>query len=215
MRSNRQRRFRPELCLFDFQTAAFADTASRSRRASTRVLLWNVRPLISEGAGNAGRPMRPQPRVQCVGSAHEVTTVTPESPGIPRAMALTVSFGGYRSDLGKRGRRIFLPRGLDRKFSDLPVGPISIVGRVSLVSRRRNPPPGERWRTTLSLIRPTGRRSTSKSRSACMLVMAARRGLKRSIHDSASSTLGVRGVNSQDAQSKPCFHRAYLCQPNG
>jgi hypothetical protein len=46
----------------------------------------------SEGAGNAGRPLRPQPRVQCK-KAHElVTTVTPEKPGIPYAMVLTVSF---------------------------------------------------------------------------------------------------------------------------
>jgi hypothetical protein len=44
-----------------------------------------------EGAGNAGRPMRPQP--VCIGGKHTVvTTVTPKTPGIPRAMVLTVSF---------------------------------------------------------------------------------------------------------------------------
>jgi hypothetical protein len=49
-------------------------------------------PLITEGAGNAGRWMRPQPRVQDE-TKHTsiVTTVTPETPGIPRAMVLTVS----------------------------------------------------------------------------------------------------------------------------
>ena len=47
--------------------------------------------LPPEGAGNAGRSAHPQPRVQR--KAHELeTTVTPESPGIPRAMVLTVSF---------------------------------------------------------------------------------------------------------------------------
>ena len=45
------------------------------------------RPLQSEGAGNAGRPMRPI--AACAGVVVErtrVSQVTPESPGIPRAM---------------------------------------------------------------------------------------------------------------------------------
>jgi hypothetical protein len=49
-------------------------------------------PLKSEGAGNAGRWMRPQPRVQMKKAHEQVTTVTPESPGIPRAMVLTAYF---------------------------------------------------------------------------------------------------------------------------
>jgi len=70
--------------------ALFADTVSRSRRAKTPEL---QNPSIkTEGAGNAGRSMRPQPRVQCRKHTSVVTTVTPESPGIPRAMVLTVSF---------------------------------------------------------------------------------------------------------------------------
>jgi hypothetical protein len=36
--------------------------------------------------------MRPQPRVQNKKHTSIVTTVTPESPGIPYAMVLTVSF---------------------------------------------------------------------------------------------------------------------------
>jgi hypothetical protein len=36
--------------------------------------------------------MRPQPRVENKNHTSVVTTVTPESPGIPRAMVLTVSF---------------------------------------------------------------------------------------------------------------------------
>jgi hypothetical protein len=52
-----------------------------------RGLLSTSRPLHSEGAGNAGRPMRPLPRVQwVVVEGTRVSQVTPESPGIPRAM---------------------------------------------------------------------------------------------------------------------------------
>jgi hypothetical protein len=56
-------------------------------------LVVNVPPPGNEGAGNAGRTMRPQPRVRNK-TKHTsiVTTVTPEQPGIPRAMVLTVSF---------------------------------------------------------------------------------------------------------------------------
>jgi hypothetical protein len=47
----------------------------------------------SEGAGNAGRSLRPQPRVRKIKSTpSKSTTVTPVSPGIPRAMVLTGSF---------------------------------------------------------------------------------------------------------------------------
>jgi hypothetical protein len=77
---------------FNFQTALFADTASRSHGACARVLPGTSCPLESEGAGNAGRPLRPQPRVQNKKHTSVVTTVTPGSPGIPRAMVLTVSF---------------------------------------------------------------------------------------------------------------------------
>src|SRR3984893_1261592 len=54
-----------------------------------RVLAGSFRPLVSEGAGNAGRPMRPI--AACAMSVVErtrVSQVTPESPGIPRAMVL-------------------------------------------------------------------------------------------------------------------------------
>jgi hypothetical protein len=44
-----------------------------------RGLLGTSYPLRSEGAGNAGRPMRPQPRMQCENKHTSiVTTVTPE-----------------------------------------------------------------------------------------------------------------------------------------
>ena len=55
-----------------------------------RGLLLNSSPLPSEGAGNAGRPMRPPPRVRWQNAkSTRVGQVTPESPGIPRAMVLT------------------------------------------------------------------------------------------------------------------------------
>jgi hypothetical protein len=58
-----------------------------------RGLLLNSGPLPSEGAGNAGRPMRPPPRVRWQNAkSTRVGQVTPESPGIPRAMVLTASF---------------------------------------------------------------------------------------------------------------------------
>ncbi len=63
-----------------------------------RVLLSTSRPLKSEGAGNAGRPLRPQPRVRNK-KAHElVTTVTPDHPDIPRAMV----YGLFRALPGDR-----------------------------------------------------------------------------------------------------------------
>ena len=46
----------------NFQTTA--DIPSRSRRPFRARFAMNVRSLKSEGAGNAGRPLRPQPRVQ-------------------------------------------------------------------------------------------------------------------------------------------------------
>jgi hypothetical protein len=46
-----------------------------------------------EGAGNAGRPMRPIAAcAEVVGVSTRVSQVTPESPGIPHAMVLTASF---------------------------------------------------------------------------------------------------------------------------
>ena len=46
----------------------------------------------SEGAGNAGRPMRPQPRVQNEKAHEHSHHGHTGSPGIPYAMVLTVSF---------------------------------------------------------------------------------------------------------------------------
>ena len=72
---------------------------SRSRRACARVLLVTSRPLTSEGAGNAGRPMRPIAACAMgVVKRTRVSQVTPESPGIPRAMV----YGLFRALPGDR-----------------------------------------------------------------------------------------------------------------
>src|SRR4051812_22225917 len=58
-----------------------------SRQTCARGFLFVV-PQKTEGAGNAGRPMRPRPRVRKV-KAHElVTTGSPKRHGIPCAMVL-------------------------------------------------------------------------------------------------------------------------------
>jgi hypothetical protein len=68
-----------------------------------RVLPSTSRPLQSEGAGNAGRPMRPiAARAMVVVERTRVSQVTPESPGIPRAMV----YGLFRA---LPGDRAFLP----------------------------------------------------------------------------------------------------------
>jgi len=61
------------------QQTRFRDPATRF----LRVLLFKFRPLQSEGAGNAGRPVHPQPRVRYgVLSMH--TSIHSEFTGIDR-----------------------------------------------------------------------------------------------------------------------------------
>ena len=89
--------------IFKGASFAFADTASRSRRTFLREFCRKCPALVSEGAGNAGRPMRPI--AACAMSVVErtrVSQVTPESPGIPRAMV----YGLFRA---LPGDRAFLP----------------------------------------------------------------------------------------------------------
>src|SRR5476651_2892120 len=60
---------------------------SRSRRAFSREFCLERSALQSEGAGNAGRPMRPIAACAMVVVVRtRVSQVTPESPGIPHAM---------------------------------------------------------------------------------------------------------------------------------
>src|SRR5437879_12193033 len=70
------------------QPAAYGHGLAISPHVFARVLLVTSRSLPSEGAGNAGSAMRPQPRMQNRKAYELVTTVTPERPGIPRAMVL-------------------------------------------------------------------------------------------------------------------------------
>src|SRR3981189_3524618 len=64
--------------------------APHSRGAMRPSCAGIIRPWKTEGAGNAGCPMHPQPRAQSVVKhTSVVTTVTPDSPGIPYAMVLT------------------------------------------------------------------------------------------------------------------------------
>jgi hypothetical protein len=82
---------------FAFYSHAFAISPRVSRE-----FCWKLPALFdSEGAGNAGRPMRPPPHVQMAGVGQErthVSQVTPESPGIPHAMV----YGLWRARLGGR-----------------------------------------------------------------------------------------------------------------
>src|ERR1700726_387949 len=81
-------------------------TESHSFAISRRVapeFCWKSPALRSEGAGNAGRPMRPIAACAMVEVEHtRVSQVTPESPGIPRAMV----YGLFRA---LPGDRAFLP----------------------------------------------------------------------------------------------------------
>src|SRR5258708_32942495 len=78
----------------NFQTAeTISDTTAHSRGAMRPRFCKNRSPSKTEGAGNAGRSMHPQPRVRNkIKHTSVVTTGPPDSPGIPRAMVLTVSF---------------------------------------------------------------------------------------------------------------------------
>src|SRR6266404_4483018 len=77
-----------------------------------------IRPEKTEGAGNAGCPMHPQPRAQSVVKhTSVVTTVTPDSPGIPYAMVLRLISCSPR----RRIRLVTVISGL--RFCLSPVGP--------------------------------------------------------------------------------------------
>jgi hypothetical protein len=74
-----------------------------SPRVFARVLLWLLAVPFKRGRREYRRSLRPQPRVRKVKKhTSMVTTVTPESPGIPRAMV----YGLFRV---LPGDRAFLP----------------------------------------------------------------------------------------------------------
>src|SRR5260370_2372878 len=89
--------------------------------------------------------MRPQPRVRNKKAHEQVTTVTPVSPGIPRAMVLTVSFvlSPVTGLFCHRHRRSFLRR---LHASVGASGPHDFAVRVSTIRQahflgHRLPPP--------------------------------------------------------------------------
>ena len=89
---------------FWFAYVEYCHTRLRDLAACfARGLACSFHPLQSEGAGNAGRPMRPI--AACAMSSEirtRVSQVTPESPGIPHAMVL-------RLPSRSPGRPAFLP----------------------------------------------------------------------------------------------------------
>jgi hypothetical protein len=94
-------RIGPERCGSEFQTAS--DTPPRSRRVFRARFGLYVPPSSSEGAGNAGRPMRPIAAcAMIVVERTRVSQVTPGTSGIPRAMV----YGLFRA---LPGDRAFLP----------------------------------------------------------------------------------------------------------
>jgi hypothetical protein len=78
MSARRDKDSRATICLFNFRTigfeysvscehdflSTFLNAASQASRRDTPELCQNLSPLKTEGAGNAGCPLRPQPRVR-------------------------------------------------------------------------------------------------------------------------------------------------------
>jgi hypothetical protein len=93
--------------------AHFRDLAACFRASFTR----NVRPQKSEGAGNTGRSMRPQPRVQNKKAHEHSHHGHTGSPGIPRAMV----YGLFRALPGDRAFLPPSPAGKSRRL-DASVG---------------------------------------------------------------------------------------------
>jgi hypothetical protein len=91
----------------------------------------NFRP--SEGVGNAGCPMHPQPRVENKNHTSVVTTSPPERPGIPARNG----FNGLLRDLP--GDRAFLsPSSSGSRQCPRPVGPASPPLDLTPASRRQD-----------------------------------------------------------------------------
>jgi hypothetical protein len=102
-------------CSLTCQTAEQTDVrilAALTARGLQKIvpLHWRAQCYPKRGAGNAGRPLRPQSRVQCVGGTRGRHHGHTGTPGIPRAMVLTVSFAlpGDRALLSPSSPRSFL-----------------------------------------------------------------------------------------------------------
>jgi hypothetical protein len=125
--------------LFTFQTACRIATQLRDLAACfARGLLEISRPLYQEGAGNAGRPMRPIAAcAMIVVERTRVSQVTPESPGTPRAMV----YGLYRALPGEPGFLATVTCGKLFRTLDTSVGvsgPHVFAVRFSAVRQERH-----------------------------------------------------------------------------
>jgi hypothetical protein len=116
------------------------DTASHSRGLIGPSFARNSRPLQSEGAGNAGRPMRPPPHVQwVVVERTRVSQVTPESPGIPRAMVYGLYVLSPVTGLSCHRRRRSRLYRLDASVG--ASGPHDFAVRINRLRQERHPRP--------------------------------------------------------------------------
>ena len=106
------RQYKKLVCPRSLHGSRFADVGCNDGRIRFRILAasfarglaCSFRPLQSEGAGNAGRPMRPIAAcAEIVEVRTRVVRSHRKSPGIPRAMVLTVSYRALPGD------RAFLP----------------------------------------------------------------------------------------------------------
>jgi hypothetical protein len=136
---------------------SYADMNSRSRGALRPRFARDFLTLQSEGAGNAGRPMRPIAAcATIVVERTRVSQVTPESPGTPRAMV----YGLYRALPGEPGfLATVTPEKLASQELDTSVGvsgPHDFAVRISTVRQRRRPrPPHPAPRFATIMIRPS------------------------------------------------------------
>ena len=131
---------RPAMTTADSRVNCLTDTPPRSRRACARVLLYVLPSETSEGAGNAGRAMHPQPRMQnkkaYEHSHHGHTGDTRHSP--------RNGFNGFLRALP--GDRACLPPSLTESLRqlDASVGasePHDFAVRISTIRQRRQPRP--------------------------------------------------------------------------
>src|ERR1700724_1534304 len=114
------------------------------------------RDLRIEGAGNAGRPMRPIAAcAMVVVERTRVSQVTPESPGIPHAMV----YGLYRALPGARA--LWPPSSAKVAFRELDTsvgvsGPRDFAVRVECPRQKHRPrPPHPTPRFVTTAIRPS------------------------------------------------------------
>jgi hypothetical protein len=114
-------------------------TPSRSRRAFRASFVRSFRPLRSEGAGNAGRPMRPPPHVQWGWQGQERTHVSQVVPENTRHSPRN----GLRLMACSPRRSLFPPSPVDLSTDLTPAsgasGPHVFAVRLGRL-RQRHPP---------------------------------------------------------------------------